>query len=92
MSNKWYLVNVVWYDGCDAFVGKFVLQVEGQGEDLKVTHVSEVLTKKYLDGNGEILKFDPLYPVDLDDILAIKEHHDDKELQAAYDRFKNMWF
>lgn len=85
---KFWLTNVVWYDGCDAFVSKFVLKVDEDG----VTQESEGLVGQYLVGNGELLKIDPLYPVDLDNILAFRDCEDQHELQAAYNRFKEMWF
>lgn len=102
MYNMWYMVNVVLYDGSDAYVSKFVLQVEEvntdkEGTHLEVTKESQRRLGEYLYGNGEILKLDPLYYVDFESIIALKNLKDSKikseiELFTAYDRFKNMWF
>lgn len=98
----WYVVNVVWYDGVDAYVSKFVLQVErvetdGEGVRLEPTNESKWKVEKYLQGNGDVLKYDPLYGVDFENIIAFKGYEksdlrSEQELFAAYDRFKNMWF
>ena len=88
MNNRsWWLTNVVWYDGIDAFVSKFILQCDEEG----VTQESEGLVGQYLNGNGELLKIDRLYPVDLDNIVAFKDA-DEAELKTAYDRFKQFYF
>lgn len=86
--SKWYMCNVVWYDGSDAYVSKFVLKVTEEC----VTEESEGLVGQYLNGNGEVLKIDPLYSVDFDNIVALKDYKEQPELQTAYERFKNMWF
>ena len=96
MNNLWYMTNVIWYDGCSAYVSKFIVRadwVEDVSSLLKypeLTNESKQRVREYLDGN-EVLKFDPLYPVDLDDILALKDSESD-ELAVAYNRFKEMWF
>lgn len=90
--NEWMMVNVVWYDGSDAFVSKFIIQTEREGEVTKITKMSTDKIEEYLSGNGELLKIDPLYNVGFDNILALKDYKDQPELQAAYERFKDMWF
>ena len=85
--NKWWMCNVVWYDGCDAFVSKFILKCDLGG----ITEESEGLLRQELNGNGELLKVDKLYPVDFDNIVALKDT-EQPELQEAYNRFKDMWF
>ena len=92
---KWFLTNVVWYDGCYAYTSKFILKVDENWED--VTEESEHALRKYLDGNGEVLKIDKLYPVDFDEIVAFGNLSNstieaDKEKYSAYERFKEMWF
>lgn len=82
----WYLVNVVWYDGTDAYVTKFVLPVN---DEYKLETSTKNKVKKYLDGNGEVLTFDILYNVGLDNIVAYAE---DNETQVIYNRFKEMYF
>ena len=88
---KWVMTNVVFYDGINAYVSKFVIKAD---EDEPFTLVNEDSMKKvadYLSGNGEILKVDILYAVDFDNIVALKDA-DDAELRCAYDRFKEMYF
>ena len=81
------LFNVVWYDGCDAFVSKFILPTK----DNEVTKDGERDVIRYLDGNGELLKIDYLYNLSLENIIAMRRS-EDKEHIAAYDRFANMYF
>ena len=83
-KNEWYLVNVVWYDGVEAYVSKFILQCD-EGE---LTEDSKKRTEEYLDGNGEILKFDVCYAVKLENIIAYKN----SDHQEIYQRFEEMWF
>lgn len=82
----WYLVNVVWYDGVEAYVTKFVLPVNEKYELEKSTKDK---VKKYLDGNGEVLKFDLCYFVTLENIIAYK---DDIDKNCIYERFNEMYF
>ena len=79
---RFQMCNVVWYDGANAYVSKFVLP-----SDEKVARNETV---KYLSGNGEVLKIDYLYPVDLDNIVALK--NGDPEQMTTYERFKTMFF
>lgn len=98
MNNVWYMVNVVWYDGQDAFVSKFIGQIEyGEDGTPKLTAESISKIEEYLSGNGEALKFDLLYSMDFDNIVALKNYEYSKEEYeieqfAAYERFKNLWF
>lgn len=91
-KTTWYVVNAVWYDGCEAFVSKFIVQVDIVDSELGITEESKQKLMAYLNGNGELLKVDMLYPVDLDNILAMRDNSDSPEYQAAFERFKNMWF
>lgn len=81
------VVNVVWYDGVDAYVSKFVLPCENG----KVTDDGRKRCIKYLDGNGKVLEFDSLYPITFDNLIAFKDS-DDLELQRAFDRYREMFF
>lgn len=81
------LVNVVWYDGVDSFVSKFILETV----DNQVTTSARAKVINYLQGNGELLKLDVLYKVSLDNIVAFK-NCDNEELQVAYVRFDTMYF
>lgn len=90
--NEWYLCNVVWYDGAEAYVGKFVLRANDSG----ITKESEIRLRDHLAGLGELLKVDILYAVNFDDILHL-ERYDGlektaREMKAAFERFKGMWF
>ena len=99
MNKIWYMMNAVYYDGCNAYVSKFIGQVETNKDTVKTLdstlfEVTEETRKKiigYLNGNGEILKIDPLYPVTFENIVALQNHPNAEE-QAAYERFKEMWF
>lgn len=97
---KWVMVNVVFYDGVDAFVAKFIVQAETDTEKIgttqywSVTKESERKIREYLDGNGEVLKIDPLYDIDFDNIVAIEQSNEEykKAEREAVDRFKTMYF
>lgn len=90
----WRMCNVVWYNGSDAYVSKFILKATGEG----VTEESKKLLDQCIEeGNGEVLKIDPLYYVDFDNIVALKTYEDsnseyERSLYNAYERFKEMWF
>ena len=86
---KFGLFNVVWYDCCSssAYVSKFILsQNHGDISEETVNHLVE-----YLEGNGELLKVDYLYPLSFDNIIAM-ETSDDVEKKIIVDRFKYMYF
>lgn len=61
---KWSMNNVVFYDGCDAFVSKFILP-----KNLSYSEKVVEILKNY--SNGEILKIDELYDVNFDNIVAL---------------------
>lgn len=92
MDNKWYLYNVVFYDGVDAFVSKFVASADET--DARKHIVS------YSHGNGEVLKLDKLYPLSFEDIIAMKNVSDDymekvldaREKKNAVERWIVMYF
>lgn len=102
MKNSWWMINVVWYDGGNAYVSKFIGQFKTSEDEnglIKENITSETISKieEYLSGNGEVLKFDALYPMDFDNITALKNYENSKdeyeiEQFAAYERFKAMWF
>ena len=83
---KYSMYNVVWYDGVDAYVSKFVLT-----EDEKKAKI-ELLDWWCETGyDGEILKLDRLYGVTLENIIALRNSDNDKDI-SAYDRFEEMYF
>lgn len=81
------LFNVVWYDGYEAYVSKFILE----NNDGKITPSTMGKLENYINGNGEILKVEFRYTIDFDDIIEMNEStaSDDK---LAIDRFKKMYF
>ena len=81
------LANVVWYDGVDSFVSKFILETE----DGEPTAKSRKKVIEYLCGNGELLKIDVLHTVPLDTVFTYRDNIDD-ELRTAYNRFNIMYF
>ena len=85
---NWSIVNVVYYDGTDAYVSKFVLRTDENGN---VDDESQHRTCKYLRGNGEIVHYDAIRKVNFEEILYLKESPE-AEYRAAYERFKTMWF
>ena len=97
---QWIMTNVVWYDGVDAFVTKFIVQAETDTEKIgtsnywSVTKESERKIREYFDGNGEVLKIDPLYGVDFDNIVALGQCDEEykKAEREAVERFKQMYF
>ena len=78
---KYSIYNVVWYDGLNSYVSKFVLPVD------------ENKAKKDLldwwDCDGEILKLDRLYGVSLEDIIALRNGNEDLN---TFERFEQMYF
>lgn len=88
--NKWYLYNVVFYDGVDAYVSKFVASSDEKDAH---KHISS-----YAAGNGEILKLDKLYPLTFDEIMGMKniksedEIPGDAEKRCAVERWIEMYF
>lgn len=90
--SKWFMFNVVWYDGCDAYVSKFIGKADTvDGITYHETEETSDLIRESLNGNGEVLKFDPLYSLNLDNIIALKDAEND-ELTASFYRFKDIWF
>lgn len=81
------LFNVVWYDGYEAYVSKFILE----HHDGNITPVAMGKLEKYLNGNGEILKVDYRYAIEFDDIIDLNESSATQD-KLAVDRFKKMYF
>lgn len=83
---KYSMYNVVWYDGVEAYVAKFVLsRNEKKAKD-------ELLDWWYENGyDGEILKLDSLYDVTLENIIALRNDCNDVN-KRAYERFEKMYF
>lgn len=79
---KYSMYNVVWYDGLNSYVSKFILAWD------------ENKAKKDLlewwDGDGEILKLDRLYGVSLENVIALTNGN--IEDINTFERFEQMYF
>lgn len=82
---KYSLYNVVWYDGVDAYVTKFILK--SNKEDAKYD-LLDFWTKRGFD--GRFLELDELYIVNFDNIIAFS--NGDNEQKRALEYFKEMYF
>ena len=81
------LFNVVWYDGYEAYVSKFILE----HNDGEITPRTMGKLENYISGNGEILKVDFRYTIDFDTIIEMNESTAPCD-KLAIDRFKKMYF
>ena len=82
---KYSMYNVIWYDGVDAYVSKFVLKTN---EEQAEKDLCEFWSTNGYD--GVILKIDRLYTVDFEGINALK-NGDSKE-RNTYNEFIEMYF
>lgn len=80
---KYWMYNVVIYDGVDAFVSKFILPDEMPLDSFCRTFGN-------MGYDGEVLKLDKLYPVKLDNIIALKDGNSNE--QDTFNRFNEMFF
>lgn len=83
---KYSMYNVVWYDGVEAYVTKFVLS---ENEKKAKNELFDWWREKGYD--GEILKLDSLYGVTLENIIALR-NDDNDDNKRSYDRFEEMYF
>lgn len=79
---KYSMYNVVWYDGVEAYVSKFVLP------DNEKKAKNDLLDWWHYD--GEILKLDKLYSVSLENIIALR--NGDNFNSSTFERFEQMYF
>lgn len=84
---EWCLINVVWYDGIEAYVSTMIGQATATRQASKETR--ERITK-YLDGNGEILKFDVIKYLSVCDIIDYK-NKGNCDSTLIYNRFLEIW-
>lgn len=82
---KYSMYNVVWYDGADAYVTKWILPSNVQQA---MSDILEYWEKNGYD--GEVLKLDKLYEVSLDNIISFKNYGDVREDTII--RFEEMYF
>ncbi len=86
---KFYMCNVVNYDGEVAYTSKFVLRVD---ENDEVDAESVQLVKDYLSQAGcELLKIYPQNRIYFEEIVALKTH-EEPLIRCAYGRFLEMYF
>ena len=97
MIDTWWMTNVVWYDGENAYVSKFILRYDIHS---CMNPQDEVYIEDYFKGNGEILKYDRCYQIrNLEHINNLASYKDsdslierDQELYRAYTRWNEMMF
>lgn len=82
---KFWLCNVVVYDGCDSFVVKQIVQAEN-GIITKDSKDRLIMLYK---GNADVLKFDLLYPLSLENVIAMKN---DEQYKNVYIDFEALYF
>lgn len=82
MGNKWALYNTVWYDGCDAWISKFILPSQKTEKEL----MKEIEKCGY---DGNVLLIEKNYDLSLENIIAMSC---EKEYSCVLDRFKDMYF
>lgn len=81
---RYSMYNAIIYDGVDAYVIKFILSSDEQQAMYDL--------KKYwstVGYDGEILKIDKLYPLELRNIIAFE---DNEKYKQAFERFDEMYF
>ena len=81
---RYSMYNVIIYDGVDAYVVKFVLLSDEQQAMYDL--------KKYWSAfgyDGEILKIDRLYSLELRNIIALENS---EEYKNTFERFNEMYF
>lgn len=81
------LFNVVWYDDSSAYVSKFILLNDHGG----ISNGTLNRLEEYLEGNGNVLKIDYLYPLSFANIKAM-ETSNENELMTSVHRFAEMYF
>ena len=81
------LFNVVWYDGYEAYVSKFIL--EHHKGNITPSAMSKL--EDYLKGNGEILKVDYRFSITFEDITKMIESTESSD-KLIIDQFSKMYF
>lgn len=82
---KMQMYNVVWYDGVDAYVSKYVLP-----QDEKSARNDLQRYWNTLGCEGEILKLHCLYGVSFENIIALRNGNE--EQVRTFTRFEEMYF
>ena len=90
------IVNVIAYDGTNAYCMKFIAEMEIFTTEDFATHVkatkdAKLRIKDYVEGCGaEVVKFDEKYTISLGILEQLKEGTEEEK--AAVDRFEKMYF
>ena len=82
---KYSMYNVIWYDGVDAYVSKFVLKTNKEQAE---KDLCDFWSLKGFE--GEILKIDQLYMVEFENINAL--NNGDSKERNTFNRFIEMYF
>ena len=91
------IINVITYDGTDAYCMKFIAEMEiFTTEDfatrMEATKDAKLRITDYVEGCGaEVIKFDEKYTISLGRLIQLKESGTAEE-KAAVDRFEKMYF
>lgn len=92
------MINVVTYDGTDAYCMKFIAEVEREyliledRHELVPTKKTEELITDYCENCGlDVLKFDVKSAISRKEIVEYEENGTTEE-KAAVDRFEKMYF
>ena len=82
MNSKYVMCNVVCYDGCEAWVSKFILRNCDTKQQIKDIDV--------MGYDAQILKIDVLYELEPDNIIAILTN-EEQENKIIAGRYKDMY-
>lgn len=82
---KYSMYNVVWYDGANAYVTKYVLKSDEKEAIKELTRSWEQCGY-----DGEILKLDKLYYMSLENILGLRNGNGNDI--STFNRFEEMYF
>ena len=82
MGSKYVMCNVVRYDGCDAWVSKFILRNCDTKQQIK-----DICDTGYA---VQILKIDVLYELEPDNIISILTN-EEQENKIIAGRYKDMY-
>ena len=91
------MINVIAYDGTDAYCMKFIAEMEiftteNFATRVEATKDAKLRIKDYVEECGaEVVKFDEKHTISLGVLIQLKESGTAEE-KAAVDRFEKMYF
>lgn len=97
-TKKFYMTNVVWYDGNEANVSKFIIECcEEDDGYVWAFEKSERKVYQYFASDIKVLEIDLLYPMTSEEITALSSlenssSKDDQQKYSAYERFICGWY